>query len=130
MKRLFLILILASLVCHGWTQETNNHQYSSAPENSRFQIVQSEQGARFTFNIDKYTGSVFLLVQGKSGVTWQLIDSEEQLYDETIPNQVNYQLFTSALGIRYTFLININTGITWQLVEDKKTNVYWWSALE
>jgi hypothetical protein len=130
MKGIFLILVLASLAGHGWTQEANSHQYSSAPETSRFQIVQSKHGARLTFNIDKYTGNVFLLVKGESGVTWQLIDSEEQLYDETIPNQVNYQLFTSGLGIRYTFLINVNTGITWELVEDKKLDVFWWKVLE
>jgi len=123
-------MALVLTIGHGWAQETVNHQYSSAPESSRFQVVQSDHGARFTFNIDKYTGSVFLLVKGESGLTWQLIDSEKQPHDETIPNQVNYQLFTSALGIRYTFLINVNTGITWELVEDKKANVYWWSPLK
>ena len=114
----------------GWAQETYHHQFSDTPETSRFQIVQSELGVRFTFNIDKFTGNVFLLVEGSDGLTWQLIDAEEQVSDETTPNQVNYQLFTSGLGVRHTFLLNVNTGITWQLAEDIGSGEYFWDAMK
>ena len=130
MKRIFFFLLLHMLTVKGWSQETSHHQFSSTPESSRFQIVQSEMGVRYTFNIDKYTGNVFLLVKGKSGLTWQIIEAEIQDYDEKKTNQVNYQLFTSGLGVRFTFLINVNTGITWQLAEDKKTDVLFWKALK
>ena len=130
MKKTILILMLLAAASLGFAQETNRHQFSSSPESSRFQIVQSELGARLTFNIDKYTGMVFLLVEGRDGLTWQLIEAEEQTSDETISNQVNYQLFTSGLGVRMTFLINVNTGITWQLAEDMKSGEYFWDAME
>jgi len=130
MKRILFISVLILLAIEGWSQETYHSQFSSSPETSRFQIVQSEMGARYTFNIDKYTGSVFLLVKSKSGLTWQIIESEDQDYDKKIPDQVNYQLFTSGLGVRYTFLINVNTGITWQLTEDSKTGNLFWRALK
>ena len=130
MKKTIFILMLVSFVGQGWAQETNRHQFSSAPETSRFQIVQSELGARLTFNIDKFTGNVFLLVEGSNGLTWQLISSEEQSSDETTANQVNYQIFTSGLGVRMTFLINVNTGITWQLAEDTKSGNYFWDAMK
>lgn len=127
MKHLILTIaiIASSLNCLG--QETTNHQFSTAGNNSRFQIVQSDFGVRLTFNIDKYTGNVFLLVEGKDGITWQLIDAEVQAYDEKKENQINYQLFTSGSGVRYTFLLNVNTGITWQLVEDSKTKEMFWA---
>jgi hypothetical protein len=35
-------------------------------------------------------------------------------------NVINYQLFSSGQGIRYTFLLNTNSGLTWKLVS---TNV-------
>ena len=123
-------MVLFFLTIEGWSQETYHNQFSNTPATSRFQIVQSEMGVRYTFNIDKYTGSVFQLVKSKSGLTWQIIESENQDYDKKIPNHVNYQLFISGLGIRYTFLINVNTGITWQLTEDSKTGNLFWSALK
>jgi hypothetical protein len=130
MKRIYIFLILFVLTVNGWSQETYHHQFSNTPETSRFQIVQSEFGVRFTFNIDKYTGSVFQLVKSESGLTWQIIEAEVQDFDEKKPNQVNYQIFTSGLGIRYTFLINVNTGITWQLTEDSESGDLFWSTLK
>jgi len=129
MKKILFISVLILLTTEGWSQATYHNQFSNTPETSRFQIVQSEIGARYTFNIDKYTGSVFLLVKSKSGFTWRIIESENQEFDKKISDQVNYQLFTSGLGLRYTFLINVNTGITWQLTEDSKTGNLFWSAL-
>jgi len=129
MKKILFISVLFLLTIEGWSQATYHNQFSSTPETSRFQIVQSEIGTRYTFNIDKYTGSVFLLVKSKSGFTWRIIESENQEFDKKISDQVNYQLFTSGLGLRYTFLINVNTGITWQLTKDSKTGNLFWSAL-
>ncbi len=130
MKTTFFILMLLTLGSLSKAQETYHHQFSTAPETSRFQIVQSELGARLTFNIDKYTGSVFLLVEGSEGFAWQLLEAEEQTSDETKPDQVNYQLFTSGLGVKMTFLINVNTGITWQLAKNSETGHYFWNAIE
>lgn len=129
MKKIFFILMLVSLATSGWTQQTN-HQFSSVPETSRFQIVQSEIGVSYTFNIDRYTGSVFLLVKGSDGLTWQLIDAQEQAFDEAIPDQVNYQVFTSGIGVKFTFLLNVNTGITWQLMKDSDSRDLFWAVMK
>jgi len=40
-------------------------------------------------------------------------------------NKVNYQFFTSGIGIRFTFLVNINSGATWQLVINKNKDYLW-----
>jgi len=120
--------MLVSLTHHSWAQEAN-HEFSSAPENVCYQIVQSQLGARWTFKIDKYNGKVFQLVKGKDGSVWQMIYKNIHTQDEITQDKVNYQIFTSALGARWTFLLNVNTGATWQLTEDKKSGIFW-TALE
>lgn len=53
---------------------------------------------------------------------------DSSLLKETI----NFQLFTSVIMARNTFLMNINTGETWQLVvdnTDKDRPEYWWSLM-
>lgn len=130
MKRLIFLLIIIQSVIDCWSQEITHHQSSTISDNSRFEIVQSEVGARYTFNIDKFTGSVFLLVEGTDGITWQLIETEIQAYNEKKENQINYQLFTSGIGVRYTFLLNVNTGINWQLAEDPVTKVLFWAKIQ
>lgn len=59
MKRIFFILMLVSLTGQCWTQVIYSHQFSSAPEIARYEIVQSEKESRYTLKIDKYTGQVF-----------------------------------------------------------------------
>lgn len=130
MKRLIFSLIIIQSTIACWGQDISLHQSSTISDNSRFQIVQSELGVRYTFNIDKYTGSVFLLVEGTDGITWKLIEAELQAYNEKKENQINYQLFTSGIGVRYTFLMNVNTGITWQLVEDPVTKNLFWAKIQ
>ena len=102
------------------------------PSDSRYEIVQSELGARYTFKIDKYTGYVKQLVKSDDdSVTWQsiiLIDSSKT--EDQQNNKVNYQIFTSGLGARFTFLINIKTGDTWQLTEVDDMGYLYWSPIE
>lgn len=128
-KRICLILMLIALAGQSWAQETNRNQFSSAPETSRYQIVQSELAAKITLKIDKYTGRVFQLVQGSKGLSWQLIVAEKHSEDKATPDKVNYQVFTSGLAVRMTYLLNVNTGATWQLSEDNEIGVFW-KALE
>ena len=42
--------------------------------------------------------------------------------------KVNYQVFTSDLAVRMTYLINVNTGASWQLAADEEGN--FWKALK
>lgn len=129
MKEIFLIFLLVIITSLGWSQETNHHQFSDAPETARYQIVQSELAAKVTLKIDKYSGKVFQLVEGEDGLTWQSLYAETHTLDKATPNQVNYQVFTSGLAVRMTFLMNINTGASWQLSEDEEIGLFW-NALE
>ncbi len=117
--------MLGLFVSQAWAQETNRSQFSSVPNTSRFEIIQSELAAKITLKIDKYTGQVFQLVTGSKGLSWQLIQAEKHPRDKATPNKVNYQVFTSGLAVRMTYLINVNSGASWQLSEDSEIGVFW-----
>ena len=130
MRRTYLVIILFFLsvqIAHA--QKTNRNQISSAPATTQFEIIQSELTAKGTYMIDKYTGSVYQMVQGDKGLFWQKIFAELHSNDKINEGKVNYQLFTSGLAIRMTYLINVNTGATWELAEDEEIGLFW-GALE
>lgn len=90
---------------------------------SRFVIVQSPIAVKLTFKLDTFTGNVYQLVVDSTGNNlWQHMTTQFTLSPDTkYPDTKNYSLFVSTLAIRYTFLVNTNTGTTWQLVEDSNT---------
>ena len=126
MRTLGLLIILFSMCSANVSaQETNRNQFTSAPASSRFELVQSELAAKVTLKVDKFSGIVYQLVQGEKGVTWQIIESEKHPNDTATPGKVNYQVFTSGLAVRMTYLINVNTGATWQLSVDPEIGNFW-----
>lgn len=100
---------------------------SAVPPGARFQIVQSELGARFTFRLDSWTGTVSLMtMRDDSSLAWeQMRRLVNPSPDTQLPGRPNYLLFLSGLGNRYTFLINLNTGATWQIVENPNGELLW-----
>ena len=124
--------MLISLANQGWAQGIYSHQFSSTPETSRYEIVQSERGARYTFKIDKYTGEVFQMAEKKNkDLTWELIILFENIRQEiAITDKVNYQVFISGIGARHIYLLHVDTGKTWQLAEDTESGIMFWDAIE
>lgn len=85
----------------------------------RYQILQSTIAARGTFKLDTYEGNVYQLVVDKNNnETWVLLRRVVNNNDYRIKGRRNYELFLSTLAMRFTYLINLNTGATWQLVQD------------
>ena len=121
MKQL-LSTIMALLVCgSAFAVELEQHEQTLIPPESRFEILQSTLAAKLTLKVDKITGVVSQIVDTKEGgKTWQPIIKRPQQLDKTEPGKVNYQVFTSGLAVKFTFLINVNTGATWQLIETDK----------
>ena len=115
-------------------QKVYNHQFSSVPDSSSFEIVQSELAAKYTFKIDKYNGTVYQLVKTKgNGLAWEIITNPEKEDYWELPEEerlkANYQLMLSGIEAKYTFLLNVNTGRGWQLTEDKKSGALFWSPI-
>ncbi len=122
------VIFTFSIVSFVCTQSVANesNQKTTVPSDSRFEILQSELVARITLKIDKYTGNVYQIVQKQDqSLTWEQIWVTPQKNDKKLNNRVNYQLFASGLAARFTFMININTGVTWQLTEGKSGGLYW-----
>lgn len=112
--------------------ELNKTQEISLKSNSpRYQIVQSSIAARGTYKVDTYKGNVYQLVVDKNdNETWELLRrTGNSNNDNQVNGQRNYEIFLSTLAMRFTYLINLNTGATWQLVQDPDTEENFFSAI-
>ena len=91
----------------------------------RYEIIQSELAAKNTFRVDRFCGSVSELVVDDQGLNhWQNmpIDAKPACMADCRPH---YQLFTSGLAIKFSFLMNTASGMTWLLVVDDKSVRSW-----
>lgn len=105
------------------------HSSSTMSDSNRYEIVQSHLAAKWTFRLDRFCGFVSQLVQAKSGdMTWAAMPIEKQPTC-VMDGRIYYQLFSSSLAARHTFLINTDTGTSWLLTtrvnRDKTESVAW-----
>jgi hypothetical protein len=96
------------------------HQQTTPPPNARFEIVQSPLAARWTFRLERYSGRVSQIVSTADDyVTWE---DMEVIGLPTIQAAAKprFQIFTSGIAARHTFLLDTETGNTWRVVADKR----------
>ena len=97
-----------------------SHQITTSPPGARYEIVQSTLAAKITFRLDRFNGRVWQLVRtADDDSTWE----EMQVQDRSLvptPNRARFQIFTSGLAVRHTFLIDGDTGKTWLIVTGKR----------
>jgi hypothetical protein len=127
-------LAAALLTAHSALAQsaTGQHQATTPPIEARFEILQSSIVAKMTLRLDRYTGQVDqLVVQPDSSVAWQQVPRKTHPRDQDtrVAGRANYQVFTSGIAARYTFLINTTTGATWELVEDPASGWFWTPVL-
>ena len=109
---LFLVPVVAQ------ADLSNVHQSTNPSSESRFEVVQSQLAARWTFRLDRYTGEVMqLLLNEQKENTWHKIPVQD-LPRLKNPNRPRFQIFTSGLAARHTFLLDTFTGKTWTLIFD------------
>lgn len=109
-------LLLVPVVSRG--EISNVHQSTAPSVDSRYEIVQSQLAARWTFRLDRYTGEVMqLLLNEQKENTWHKI-AVQDLPKIRNPNRPRFQIFTSGLAARHTFLLDTITGKTWTLIFD------------
>jgi len=109
------------------------HNSSTISTGARYEIVQSSLAAKWTFRLDRVCGSVAqLLATEKETMTWETM----VIYNNSKCNndgKSRYQLFTSGLAARHTFLMNTDNGKTWVLTSytDKDNNDFnGWAPFE
>lgn len=120
-----LIFCSVCIVPIFYTQASSSNQSTSVPTDSRFELIQSELAAKITLKVDKHSGAAYQLLQDEKGIAWQIIKSEKHPNDTIKAGKVNYQVFTSGLAVSMTYLINLNTGATWQLSIDPEVGIFW-----
>jgi hypothetical protein len=95
------------------------HTSSTISSTDRYEIVQSHLAAKWTFRLDRFCGSVSILVSTTGdGTAWQNMTVEAKPPCK-LDGRTHYQLFSSSLAARHTFLMNTETGKTWLLVSHK-----------
>lgn len=63
-----------------------------------------------------------MVVTANGSETWQKLRRQfHNTPDTQIDNNNNYTLFLSLLAMRFTYLMKVNTGATWQLVQDPQS---------
>ena len=130
MKKILLLLILLSF-SNIYSQLQKYQAVATSQVGGRYEIIQSEIKRINTFRLDKYTGKVYVFVTTKSDwYAWQEVNKSNVELDITIPERINYQIFMGGILAKDCFLLNINTGVTWLLVEDKKTGSYYFESFD
>ena len=119
---ILLVTLLASAASLAADVDVNvrSSQATTAPPGARFEILQSTIAAKATFRLDRYTGRVWELAKTKDDETvWQETRVLDRPQIQT-PTRPRFQIFTSGLALRHTFMIDGDTGRTWLLVTGKE----------
>ncbi len=131
-----LTLISTLFFClnsHAQSKDVNIHTSTTSGNNSRYEIIQSTLAARWTFRVDKVCGNISQMVLNKDEeLIWQ------QMVILGLPKctqdgKNRYQVFTSGIATRHTFLMNTESGKTWQVrsMKDKDGDEFSaWFAIE
>ena len=122
-KRLIASLLgLSCLLASAQDYPSPPAQQTSSNPGARYEVLQSPLAAKWTFRLDRYAGRVWQLVRTKDNdSTWEEMPVYEVNKIAT-PNRLRFQLFTSGLAARHTFLVDTDSGKTWALVTGKRTN--------
>lgn len=101
------------------------HQFTQPPVNARFEIVQSEIAAKWTFRLNRYQGSVdqfVVILDNNQGNTfhWQPMKIDP-IPVKSKTDHPHFQIFTSGIVAKNTFLIDTDTGFTWCLITSKES---------
>ncbi len=122
MKRFFACAIfLLALSSRSLPQQNSDiHQQTTTPVGARFEIIQSELSAKWTFRLDRFTGHISQLVKTKDDDdSWEEI-TVISLPAASAPFHPRFQIFASGIAARFTFLIDTESGKTWVLVGAKR----------
>jgi hypothetical protein len=121
----FVLLLGAPDITSAQSEDRHEERTveTNVPSSVRFQIVQSTLAAKVTFKLDKQQGFVWLLVEDKDkNFSWEFVPVEG--LEPNSAKSIRYQLFTSGIAARFTFLLDTETGASWiyVLVTDPKTD--------
>jgi hypothetical protein len=110
-----LCILLLPLTATAQDQISPVHNQTTPPTDARFEIVQAQTAAKWTFRLDRYTGRIWQLVKTRTdNNAWEetrVIGTAKT----TSGSRPHFQLFLSGLAAKHTFLIDVDTGRSWTL---------------
>jgi hypothetical protein len=114
------LVVLAIYPAAAQQRDPVNHSSTSMSAQGRYEVVQSTLAARWTFRVDRTCGRIHQLVstQDSGGVAWEEM-TVLKMPKCSNDGKIRYQVFTSGLAARHTFLMNTDTGKTWQIQTSK-----------
>jgi hypothetical protein len=119
MKKLLVCFLMLFCIVPSFADDVQI-PVSTSTESGRFEFIQSTIARRISFMLDKYTGRVWQMVQiSKQGEIGFAPIPKDIPSTDAKSEKINYQLYMSGTALKDCFLLNINTGEVWQLVEDK-----------
>ncbi len=131
-RKIILTSLLVSLtvMCPKvLAQEKHTAQISSNDDGARYEIIQSEISVKVTIKLDKQSGKSWLLTSFSGEKpefnAWDELKREAVTPAPNNSKRINYQVFTSGHAVRHTYLININSGETWTLVNSVDDKLSW-----
>jgi len=104
---------------------------NSRLEPTRFEIVQSPLAAKWTFRLDRFAGEVCQLVEtADKHLTWEEMKVLDLPSVDPLQKRVRFQIFTSPLAARHTYLIDLMSGKAWRVTvlldeNNKETETVW-----
>ena len=121
--RYLALLILFKLTL--FADDPTRTVVSAPPVNARFQIIQSELAAKATFKLDRFAGRVWQFLSTPDGNVWSLMHVEgmpTKGIESVVPR---FQIFSSGLALKFTYLLDTVSGSCWELAGSEKSNDAW-----
>lgn len=127
-KILFFLFFAISISAYS---QNNNISERTDMADARFEIIQSPVARKYTIKIDKQTGETWqMVVNSKNKLCWEKLYKGSSSEDDTKnEGKNNYIIFMGGVAAKDMFLMNINTGTCWQLVNDSSENSNWWTPM-
>lgn len=109
-----MLLLCQTATCDDFSVSSQ----TTSAMNARFEIVQFNKAAKFTFRLDRYTGRVWqMVVDENDNVLWQEMEVIDPPRNPKGNGHARFQIFISGIAARDTFLIDQETGNSWQIAK-------------
>ena len=110
----FALLCLCGSSSAQEKDPTPIHSVTTVPAGSRYEIVQSTLAARWMFRLDRQKGFIYQIAHTKDDdLVWEQMDVSGLPVGAA--SGIHYEIFLSGLAAKFSFLMNLDTGMTWQL---------------
>ena len=127
-------IAVALFLSLAWTamgqnpQSVQPRQSTTPPVDARFEIFQSELTHVGTLRLDRVTGNIDQLVSGKSGA-WVWAKMRVLPHPKAVNTmKPHYEIFVTDSPAQAVFLMDTESGATWQLSIQESTSV--WQPIE